>query len=91
MKSNVYLIAADPFEPTVVFAATTAGVLATMDAGAHWRVADRGLCGDRVLSLVIDAGPPQVIFACTMGSGGGVYKTADRGNHWERVGETKDH
>ena len=90
MKSHVYLIAADPFDPTSLFAATTLGVMSTADAGAHWRVADRGLCGDRVLSLVIAAGDPSVVFACTAGEGGGVFKTADRGASWEKI-SGKDH
>jgi len=85
MKSHVYLIAADPFDPTNLFAATTLGVMATADAGAHWRVADRGLCGDRVLSLVIAGGEPSVVFACTGGEGGGVFRTADRGASWEKI------
>ncbi len=82
MKSHVYLIAADPFEPRVLFAATTMGLLATTDAGAHWRSADRGLCGSHVHSLVIDAGPPALVFACT---DEGVFRTADRGESWEKV------
>ena len=85
MRKHVYLIAADPFDPAFAFAATSSGMLATADAGAHWRVADRGLCGDRVLSLVIDAGPPSLVYACTSGSGGGVFRTFDRGESWERV------
>ena len=55
------------------------------DAVAHWSVADRGLCGDRVLSLVIAGGEPSVVFACTGGEGGGVYRTADRGASREKV------
>lgn len=85
MKKHVYLIAADPFDPAFAFAATTTGMLATSDAGMHWRVADRGLCGERVLSLVIDVGPPSLVYACMTGSGGGVFRTVDRGGSWERV------
>lgn len=91
MKSHVYLIAADPFDPTVLFAATSLGVLRTTDAGAHWRVAERGLCGDRVLSLVIDAGPPSVLFASTAGECGGVFRTADRGVSWEKISGDQGH
>lgn len=85
MRSHVYLIAADPFDPTVLFAATSVGVLATLDSGQHWRVADRGLCGDRVLSLVIEAGSPALVYACTGGDKGGVFRTANRGESWEKV------
>lgn len=85
MQSHVYLIAADPFDPTVLFAATSLGIMRTVDAGAHWKVADRGLCGDRVISLVIDGGTPSIVFASTGGSSGGVFRTADRGASWEKV------
>ena len=85
MKSHVYLIAADPFDPTQLFAATSLGVMVTSDAGAVWRVADRGLCGERVLALVIEAGPPPTVFACTGGAGGGTFRTADYGASWEKV------
>ena len=85
MRSHVYLIAADPFDPTILYAATTLGVLSTVNGGANWRVADRGLCGDHVVSLVIEVGPPTLVYACTGGEGGGVFRTADRGGTWERV------
>jgi photosystem II stability/assembly factor-like uncharacterized protein len=87
MKSHVYLIAADPFDPTVLYAATSFGVMRTLDGGAHWRVADRGLCGDRVVSLVIDAGPPSLLYVSTGGSCGGVFRTADRGTSWQKISE----
>ena len=87
MRSHVYLIAADPFDPTVLFAATSIGVLATRDAGQHWRVADRGLCGDRVLSFVIEGGPPPLVYACTGGDNGGVFRSVDHGKSWEKVSD----
>lgn len=84
-KRHVYLIATDPFHPTVLFAATTFGILATNDGGAHWRIAHRGLGGGHVVSLIIEVGPPGLLYAATSGENGGVFRSADRGHRWERM------
>jgi len=82
----------DPRDPRVVFAAARtltdegAGVLRSLDGGAHWQPVNDGLGGDsplRVSDLEHDPSDEQKLYAATED---GLYQTRDRGASWQLVG-----
>jgi photosystem II stability/assembly factor-like uncharacterized protein len=90
---SVIDLAVDLRNPRVVFAAAvalsevhSAGVLRSLDGGASWQPANRGL-GDetplRVQDLAVDPSDPQKLYAATAD---GLFLTRDRGASWQQVG-----
>jgi photosystem II stability/assembly factor-like uncharacterized protein len=92
----VNVLAIDPLNPNVVYAATTsddfypfpagfAGLFKSIDAGARWSAMNSGLetlmnTGAPITALALDPANPDVVYAGT--SGNGVFRTTDGGDHW---------
>jgi photosystem II stability/assembly factor-like uncharacterized protein len=74
-------LALDPFNHSVIFAASyTGGVLRSDDAGATWDPANDGI-SQPPAATSIAAGPTQgTLWAGT--GGAGVFRTTDSGGHW---------
>ena len=66
------------------------GVYVSLDAGKIWTHAGLDDTG-RIARILIDPKNPDIVFVCALGRATGpqqergVYRTNDRGQHWERV------
>jgi photosystem II stability/assembly factor-like uncharacterized protein len=74
----------DPVTPAIIYAATSGGLLKSIDGGATWN--DAG-AGPWISVLAIDPVHPNVLYAATStwfyGSGfGGLFKSTDAGGTW---------
>jgi len=88
-RGNFYDLAVHPKNPQIVYAGEQFGsVLRSLDAGATFTRADRGLSGDRVLGLGVDPVHPSRVFVWM--HGGGLFKSDDQAEQWTPVdtGET---
>ena len=65
--AQVNSFAFDPTRPTLLYAATAAGVYRSTDGGAHWSIFGAGLSGDAtvVTALALVSGPRPVLYAAT--------------------------
>jgi len=83
----VYALAANPVDPTTVYAGTWGGgVFKSLDGGVNWSAVNTGLTDQRVRVLSIDPLNPTTIYAGT--SDGGVFKSIDGGSNWSAIGLT---
>jgi photosystem II stability/assembly factor-like uncharacterized protein len=88
-RGNFYDLAVHPKNPQIVYAAESFGsVLRSLDAGATFTRADRGLSGDRVLGLGVDPVHPSRVFVWM--HAGGLFRSDDQAEQWTPVdtGET---
>lgn len=60
---------ADPETPGLIFAATTAGLLASPSYGAVWLPSSRGLAATSIAKVAIAAGSPATVYASVDGMG----------------------
>ncbi|MEO8367891.1 MAG: SBBP repeat-containing protein [Candidatus Solibacter sp.] len=84
-------LVADPGTPATLYAASTdGGVFKSIDAGATWVKASRGIAGSKVQSLAIDPLHPQTLFAAAAPAAGQIakatlYKSTDGAANWTLV------
>jgi len=71
-SARIAAIALDPWEPSILYAATGVGVFRSSDGGNSWQAINAGLNNLSVYSLAIDSNDPNTLYAATLG--GGVYK-----------------
>jgi photosystem II stability/assembly factor-like uncharacterized protein len=88
-------LAVDPRHPSTVYAAISANVLKTTDAGKTWKPIARGLpiaarrseggcyCRGGVTALAIDPRRTGTVYAAL--TQGGIYKTANGGRTWSHA------
>ncbi|HEY2796591.1 MAG TPA: YCF48-related protein [Thermoanaerobaculia bacterium] len=74
----------DPFDATLVYAATNLGFAVSTDGGLSWAFAGDALVG--FTDLVADPSTQGVLYAANP-VGGGVYKSTDAGAHWTASNE----
>ncbi len=76
---SVWAVAVDPGDADVVYAGTRNGVFKSLDAGATWTAASKGLgpAGVWVRSLAVT---PDAVYAGT--DANGVYRSTDGGGTW---------
>jgi uncharacterized protein (TIGR03437 family) len=77
-------VAVDASDNSAVYISTDAGVFRSTDGADSWQLADTGLEQLGVLQIVPDGRQAGVLYAAT--SGGGVFKTIDRGESWLPTG-----
>jgi photosystem II stability/assembly factor-like uncharacterized protein len=83
---DVMAVAADPKDPSTVYAGThEAGVFKSTDGGKSWRAAGAGLGGPDVHGLAVDPNAPRKLHAAVRDKGEGIYRTTDGGERWVRV------
>ncbi|GAB4546862.1 MAG: hypothetical protein Kow0063_41400 [Anaerolineae bacterium] len=79
---RVQALAIDPQTPTTLYAGTTQhGVYKTIDGAATWL--DTGLPVTNTTALAVDPQDPETVY---VGSGGGLFKSTDGGQTWNRAG-----
>lgn len=91
LSSDVYLgskfsrIVPNPKRPGFIYAATTRGVLRSLDGGGTWVQSLKGIATD----LLIDPMSPNIVLASIGSTGGGpqngLYKSTDSGQTWRRL------
>ena len=78
-------IAADPKNPSVVYAATAgSGVLRSADGARSWSPGSRELSRRIVRSLAVDAAANAIVYA---GTDSGVFRSLDAGREWAPVSD----
>jgi len=76
----VWVLAADPRHPEVVYAGElSSGVFRSSDGGAHWVQSNAGLASLRILGLSVDPFDSAVLAA----AGDGLYRSDDGGSSWQ--------
>ena len=84
-RDTVTGIAIDKNDLDVIYIGMkNAGIYKSLDGGISWSSQYQGLTNTHVESLTIDPQNPKILYAGTMG---GVFKTQDGGENWERIGE----
>jgi photosystem II stability/assembly factor-like uncharacterized protein len=82
--AEIATLTVDPVTPTTAYAGTRgSGVLKSVDGGAHWDVAGKGLPGVPVRAIAIDPRTSSTLYAGTAGAG--MYRSLDAGAHWAPV------
>ena len=74
--------------PGEIFAGTDSGIYRSTDSGESW--AFRGLQNVHVHSLALDSSGNVFAGGSTGASAGAIFRSNDRGNHWEQVLATSD-
>jgi photosystem II stability/assembly factor-like uncharacterized protein len=82
-KYGVNVVAINPTNPAVVYAATTNGIFTTTTSGAGWSAANNGLALTSVTAVTVDPSSPTTIYAGTRTSG--IFKTTDGGATWASI------
>ena len=89
----VVSIAIHPTNPRILYAGTTGGVYRSDDGAASWKKINTGLIPETELmgamalgvnAIAIDPITPNIVYA---GTTKGLFRTANSGNTWERIGE----
>ena len=90
----VTAIAINPKDPTILFGGTTGGMYRSDDAAMTWKKINNGLIPESELmasmalgvnAIEIDRTNPNVIYA---GTTKGLFRTANKGEQWERIGQS---
>jgi len=67
---------------TVFIGTISGGVRKSTDGGSTWSVVNSGLTTTGIQTLAMDSSGPQTVYA---GTGGGLFKTGDRGATWQNI------
>jgi len=84
---GVRSVAIDPSQPSLVYAVGFGGAFGSTDSGDHWTrlpVHD-GSTGFLIYAVAVAPSSPNVVYAGT--SGGGVFRSADRGATWSQIND----
>ena len=79
--TGVAVLTADP-DPVFLVATAGRGVFRSFDGGTTWAAANQGITDPTILAVAAD---DQTLWAG--GAGGVLWRSRDRGDRWERVGE----
>jgi photosystem II stability/assembly factor-like uncharacterized protein len=81
--SAVAALAADPTNPSIIYAGTASGVFKSLDAGASFASNSTGLTSSSVTSFAINPLQPADLFVGT--TSGGVFESVDGGATWRSL------
>ncbi len=87
---TVFAVAFSPSMPSVAYAADLHGnILKSTDSGDTWQTVGQ-LEVQWGVSLAVDPGSPDTLYATTGGEGGGVFKSTNGGQNWQQVLDVSD-
>lgn len=100
-KIPLKYVTALPDKPDILYvSAGEKGIYKSVDGGSTWTEINNGLSKrsggplqtDDYTQLLIDRKNPAIVYAMntTWGTGGGVYKSLDSGNMWQRITRWKE-
>jgi photosystem II stability/assembly factor-like uncharacterized protein len=87
-------IAIDPKDPTILYGGTTGGMYRSDDAAMNWKKINSGLIPESELmasmalgvnAIEVDQTNPSTVY---VGTTKGLFHTANKGEHWERIGQS---
>ena len=87
-------IAINPKDPTILYGGTTGGIYRSEDAAMSWKKINNGLIPEHELmasmalgvnAIEVDRLNPDVVYA---GTTKGLFRTANKGEQWERIGQS---
>ena len=87
-------IAINQKDPSVLYAGTTGGIYRSDDETASWKKINNGLIPETELmaamalgvnAIALDPVDPVIVYA---GTTKGLFRTANKGEQWERIGDT---
>lgn len=87
-------IAINPKDPTVLYGGTTGGIYRSEDGAMTWKKINNGLIPESELmasmalgvnAIEIDHLNPDIVYA---GTTKGLYRTGNKGESWERIGQS---
>jgi photosystem II stability/assembly factor-like uncharacterized protein len=90
----VTALAINPKDPAVLYGGTTGGIYRSEDGALTWKKINNGLIPESELmasmalgvnAIEIDQRNPDVVYA---GTTKGLYRTATKGESWERIGQS---
>jgi photosystem II stability/assembly factor-like uncharacterized protein len=90
----VTAIAINPKDPSVLYGGTTGGIYRSDDGAMTWKKINNGLIPESELmasmalgvnAIEIDDANPDVVYA---GTTKGLYRTSNKGESWERIGQS---
>lgn len=80
--NDITALAADPTNPSIVYAGTPSGLFKSVDGGTTFTQTNAGLTTTSVTSFAIDPSHPNRVY---VGTGGGVFKSVDSGATWQSL------
>ncbi|HWG96995.1 MAG TPA: hypothetical protein VN647_07930 [Nitrospira sp.] len=87
-------IAINPKDPTILYGGTTGGMYRSDDGAMSWKRVNNGLIPDSELmasmalgvnAIEIDRATPDTVYA---GTTKGLFRTTNKGEQWERIGQS---
>ncbi len=88
--TNINEMVIDPSHPSIIYAATDAGVYKSVDGGGTWADSSNGIFPPAgylyaleppVVSIAIDPAHPNILYTVA----GDIYKSTDSGNYWTPI------
>ena len=80
---HVRAFAVSPHTSGLAYAGSESGLYRTTDNGMSWELLESPMSGRQIWSVALDPVDPDVIFAGTKPPA--IFRSADRGNSWERL------
>jgi len=81
---RIQSVVIDPVTPSTIYVASGAGVLKSVDRGAHWTDASSGIRNAEISAIAVAPTAPDTVYACT--AMGDVFVTTGRGGTWQQRG-----
>jgi len=85
--SHLRDLAVDPQDPQTLYAATSGGVLKSVNGGANWESKNAGLSELRVDKLAVCQSEPNVLYCASGANFAAVYVSEDGAESWQRRDE----
>ncbi len=82
-ESYISALQLDPTKPSTLYAGTSEGLFKSQDSGVTWELKQRGVEATSVRSLQISPKDSETLYIGT--NGGGLYRSGDGGDSWERL------
>ena len=86
VNKEVNAIVVDPHDPTLVYAAGSAGVFHSNDSGLTWQASSDGLGTAAIVALTLNPSQPDTLFAAT--AEGSFFRSDDRAKNWHSINTT---